>query len=188
MGRKACSRSLLWPVSAVRVKYCWGAESWPSLQAENMEKVKGQTQNEGQESNQGYRRCPATKPPLHLPAFSNHARGCAKLGQVLGLTSDEGVSRRTHMEWTLKKRVRPLPGAYPHGRNRANFPHQRPRLIGQGLGMSKVISSRPSSAIFFRKLVISPIFACSSCSVQKLWMPNEAPRRKITSRAAPIVG
>jgi len=38
--------------------------------------------------------------------------------------------------------------------------HQRPRLIGQGLGMAKVISKKPSRAMFFKKLVISPIFAC----------------------------
>ena len=40
--------------------------------------------------------------------------------------------------------------------------YQRPRLIGHGLGMAKLISSRPRMAMFFRKWVISPSFACGS--------------------------
>jgi hypothetical protein len=40
--------------------------------------------------------------------------------------------------------------------------YQRPRLISHGCGMAKVISSRPSMAMFFRKLIISPCFACWS--------------------------
>jgi hypothetical protein len=40
--------------------------------------------------------------------------------------------------------------------------YQRPRLISHGCGMAKVISSRPSMAMFFRKLTISPCFACWS--------------------------
>jgi hypothetical protein len=40
--------------------------------------------------------------------------------------------------------------------------NQRPRLISHGRGIAKVISSRPSMAMFFRKLTISPCFACWS--------------------------
>lgn len=43
-----------------------------------------------------------------------------------------------------------------------SFPHQRLRLMGQGLGISTVMNKKPSSAIFFRKLTISIIFACRS--------------------------
>jgi hypothetical protein len=38
--------------------------------------------------------------------------------------------------------------------------------------MAKIISSRPSMAMFFRKWVISRMLACWSWTVQKLWIAN----------------
>ena len=73
---------------------------------------------------------------------------------------------------------RPLRGEGPSRRSRIYGGSTRykrrhyllAKLNGQGCGMANSMSSAPTSAMFFRKLIMSACFICGSDTAQKLCM------------------